>query len=218
MTYVDWRIKTRKLATCSCDYGCPCEFNARPTRVPCEGVEAFEVIEGPFGDVRLDGLRVAGVYRWPGPVHEGHGTYQTVLDERASEAQRDALFTILSGKEQDPDTGFNIYPSTIAHEPDPIISPIEFEFDLAQTRGRVVVAGVLEASVEPIRNPVTGEAHRALIKLPKGFEFREAEMGSSTIRSAGAIEQQHSECYGFVTLVTYGPHGIVDAESYPQAS
>ena len=218
MTYVDWKIKTRRLAACSCDYGCPCEFNARPTRVPCEGVEAFEIVEGYFGDVRLDGLRVAGVYRWPGPVHEGNGTYQTVTDERATEAQRDALFTILSGKEQDPDTGFNIYLSTIAHEPDPIVSPIEFEFNLGQGRGRVVAAGVLEASIEPIRNPVTGEAHRALIKLPNGFEFREAEMGSSTIGSTGAIEQQHSACYGFVTVVTYGPHGIVDAESYPHTS
>ena len=69
MTYVDWKIKTRRLAACSCDYGCPCEFNARPTRVPFEGVEAFEIVEGYFADVRLDGLRVAGVYRWPGPVH-----------------------------------------------------------------------------------------------------------------------------------------------------
>ena len=43
----------------------------------------------------------------------------------------------------------------------------------------------LEASVEPIRNPVTGKAHRAVIRLPKGFEFREAEMGSSAIRSTG---------------------------------
>ena len=33
-------------------------------------------------------------------------------------------------------------------------------------------------NVEPIRNPVTGEEHRALITLPNGFEFKEAEMGN----------------------------------------
>ena len=75
MSYVDWKMTTRRLATCSCDYGCPCEFNALPSRVPCEGVEAMEIVSGHFGDVTLDGLRVAGAYRWPGPVHEGQGTY-----------------------------------------------------------------------------------------------------------------------------------------------
>ena len=71
MSYVDWMIRTKQLGTCSCDYGCPCEFNAPPTRVPCEGVMAMEITEGYFGDVRLDGLRTAGVYHWPGPVHDG---------------------------------------------------------------------------------------------------------------------------------------------------
>ena len=31
MAYVDWKIKGPKIASCSCDYGCPCEFNGRPT-------------------------------------------------------------------------------------------------------------------------------------------------------------------------------------------
>ena len=104
-----------------------------------------------------------------------------------------------------------------AHEPDPIFAPIAFEFDLAQQRGRVEVTDVLEAVLEPIRNPVTGETYRASIKLPNGFEFREAEMASSTFRSSGAIEQTYAGCYGFVTVVTYGPYGIVDRESYPLA-
>ena len=217
MAYVDWKITTRRLATCSCDYGCPCEFSARPTRLPCEGVEAFEIVEGHFDDVPLDGLRVAGMYRWPGPVHEGDGTYQVVIDERATDAQRDALFTILSGGEQESTTGFNIYSSTISHEPDPIFAPIEFEFDLVAQRGRVAVPEVLEASLEPIRNPVTGNEQRAVIKLPNGFKFREAEMASSTFQSKGAIEQSHAGCYGFVTVVTYNPYGIVEEESYPKA-
>ena len=217
MAFVDWKIRTRRLSTCSCDYGCPCEFNAPPTRLPCEGVEAFDIVAGHFGETPLDGLKVAGVFRWPGRVHEGQGTYQAIIDERATPAQRDGLFTILSGKEQEPTTGFNIYLSTIAHEPDPIFAPIDFEFDLEARRARVAVAGVLEASLDPIRNPVTGETHRALIRLPGGFEFREAEMGNGSCRATAALELDHSSCYGFVTVVTYGPGGIIDAESYPDA-
>ena len=117
--YTDWMIRTKQIGTCSCDYGCPCEFNAPPTRLPCEGVMAMEITEGHYGDVSLDGLRTAGAYRWPGAVHDGNGTWWSVIDRRASKEQVDALFTILGGQDQEPTTGFAIYASTIAHEPDP---------------------------------------------------------------------------------------------------
>jgi len=213
---VDWQISCRRIATCSCDYGCPCEFNAPPTRVPCEGVEALDIVDGYFGETRLDGLRVAGVYSWPGPVHEGKGRYQIVIDDRVTEVQRDALFSILSGEEQEPHTGFNIYGSTIEKEFDPIFAPINFEFDLVERTATLSVESVLNCSLEPIQNPVTGAFHRALIKLPEGFEFREAEMASATFTSEGPINQSYSDRYGFLTFVTYGPYGIVEESSYPQ--
>ena len=108
MAYVDWMIKTKQIGACSCDYGCPCEFMAPPTRLPCEGVMAMEITEGYFADVRLDGLRVAGAYHWPGPMHEGNGTWWSVIDKRATEEQVNALFTILGGQEQEATTGFAI--------------------------------------------------------------------------------------------------------------
>jgi hypothetical protein len=215
MVYADWMIKTKRLASCSCDFGCPCEFNARPTRGDCEGVEAMEITEGHFRDVRLDGLRVAGVYRWPGAVHEGRGAYLTVMDERATSEQREALFTILSGKEQEPYTAINIYGSTIEHDLGTIYAPIEFEWDLEQRTGRVTVPDVLAASFEPIRNPVTQAPHRAIIKLPLGFEYREAEVVSSDFWSTGAITQQYQARYGFLTYVTYGPLGVIEELSHP---
>lgn len=216
MTYTDWMIRTKRLVTCNCDYGCPCEFNAAPTHGFCEGVEAFEIIEGHFGDIRLDGLRGAGVYRWPGPVHEGGGAYLTIIDERATEAQREALLTILSGQEQEPTTGFSIYASTIDKDLGAIFAHIDFKWDLEARTGRIGVRDVLEASLEPILNPVTNAPHRASIRLPEGFEFREAEMASSSFWSEGDVSQDHAHCYGFLTYVTYGPHGVIEEQSYPQ--
>jgi hypothetical protein len=46
-------IKGPKFVTCNCNYGCPCEFNAPPTREVCEGFEAMQIEERYFGDVRL---------------------------------------------------------------------------------------------------------------------------------------------------------------------
>ena len=212
MPYTDWLIRGPKIAACSCDYGCPCEFNAPPTRGWCEGLEAMRVDQGHFGDVRLDGLVFAARYRWPGPVHEGRGVVQGFIDERADERQREALGTILSGKEQEPTTVFNIYGSTIERELDTVFAPIEFDCDIAARTGGFSVPGHLELMLEPIRNPVTGKPHRAIIRLPEGFEFREAEVASGDFRSTGEPELgfEHGRRYGALTYVGYGPHGIVD--------
>jgi hypothetical protein len=210
MAYIDWMIRGPKIASCNCDYGCPCEFNAPPTHEVCEGLEAMQIEEGWFGEVRLDGLRFAAAYRWPGPVHEGGGIVQGFIDERASEAQRDALVKIVSGLEQEPTTAFNIYGSTIEKEYDPVFTRIDFTCDMAGRTGGFTVPGHLAMTLEPIRNPVTGAPHRAQIRLPEGFEFREAEMASGSFKGTGAIQFDNRNCYGFLTLVAYGPYGVID--------
>ena len=208
--YTDWMIKGPKIASCNCDYGCPCEFNAPPTHDVCEGLEAMRVDEGYFGAVRLDGLVFAAAYRWPGPVHEGGGVVQGFIDERADQRQREALGAILSGLEQEPTTAFNIYGATIETEHETVFAPIEFHCDLAARTGGFRVPGHLEMTLEPIRNPVTGRPHRAIIRLPEGFEFREAEMASGTFKGTGALRFDHGGRYGFLTYVGYGPYGVIE--------
>lgn len=210
MAYVDWMIRGPKISACSCDYGCPCEFNAPPTRTPCEGLEAHRIDQGHFGAVRLDGLLYAARYRWPGPVHQGGGIVQGIVDRRARPEQRDALLQILSGKEQASTTPFNIYGSTIEREIDPIDAPIEFTADFAGRSGGFRVPGVMELRLEPIRNPVTGAPHFAQIRLTDGFEFREAEMASGSFSSQGSeLAMRHRDCYAFLAQVAYGPEGII---------
>jgi len=210
MAHQDWLIKGPKIAACNCDYGCPCEFNARPTHGICEGLEAHRIDEGYFGTLRLDGLVIGARYRWPGPVHEGGGVVQGLIDERATPEQREALITILSGKEQEPHTVFNIYGATVARELDLIVAPIEFSADFKARSGGFRVPGVMEMSLEPIRNPVTGKEHFAQIRLPNGFEFREAEMASGRFNSEGPeLGMNHQNCYGFLSYVAYGPQGVI---------
>lgn len=213
MAYVDWKIKGPKIAVCSCDYGCPCEFNGRPTQGLCEGLEAHRIDEGWFGGVRLDGLIIVARYRRPGAVHEGGGMVQGAISEHASEEQRDALFQILDGKEQDPTTIFNIYGSTIETEFDPIFSVIEFACDLEKGTGGFSVPGIMEMELEPIRNPIKGAPRPAKIVLPQGFEFREGDMASSTFSGQGDIALEREGSYGVLTYVAYGPHGLIGEES-----
>ena len=207
--YLDWMIRGPKIGGCNGAYGCPCEFNARPTHEICEGLECMEIEEGYFGEVRLDGLRIAGANRSPGAIHEGHGVSQSFIDARADEAQVDALLRILRGEEQEPTTVFNIYGSITETELDPVFAPIEFSCDLAARRAHFAVPGHLEFSAEPIRNPVTGKPHFAQIRLPGGFEFREAEMASARFRGFKDWTFAHSNCYGVMWQAAYGPQGII---------
>ena len=214
MTYTNWMIKGPKIGACSCDYGCPCEFNGRPTLGNlCQGTEMMLIEEGFFGEgadeVRLDGLYVGARFRWPGAVHEGRGTAQGFIDKRATDAQVEALFTILDGKEQVPTTVFNIYGSTIETELDPVFAEIDFAADFPARRGRFAIDGVVELKIEPIKNPVTGLDHFAQIVLPQGFEFREAEMGSATIWSNGDLPMEHDKVYASMFYAAYGPEGVL---------
>ncbi len=211
MAYVDWEIRGPKIGGCSCQYGCPCEFNARPSHGYCQGLEAHLIEKGHFGDVPLDGLVVAAWYRWPGAVHEGKGVVQGFIDKRATARQVEALGKILGGEEQEPTTVFNIYGSTMETEYDTIFDEIDFRCDIAARTGSLRVGDMLRLDIEPIRNPVTGQPHRARIVLPEGFEFRDAEMGSADLRVKidEIADFAHEKCYAALFYAAYGPQGVI---------
>jgi len=57
-----WEIKAREFGNCNCSYGCPCQFNDLPTHGNCEASVGFQIDEGHHGDVKLDGVRMAGIF------------------------------------------------------------------------------------------------------------------------------------------------------------
>ena len=93
-----WEIHALEVSNCNCAYGCPCQFNALPTTGTCEAAEGMTIQKGHYGDVSLNGLNVAMAAKWPGPIHEGNGEKQIIIDERASAEQRPALEAIISGQ------------------------------------------------------------------------------------------------------------------------
>ncbi len=202
MTDTKWTIKGREFVHCNCAYGCPCQFNALPTNGNCCAVAAIDIEEGHHGDTRLDGLRIAAILSWPGAIHEGRGQVVPIVDERAEEAQRDALLRIMSGLDTVPGATFlQVFSTTYETVHDPVFAPIELDLDIDGRSARLTVPGVIDARGEPIRNPVSGEEHRARINLPQGFEYDICEVGRgwATTRGALAIELSDSHAQ-FATL------------------
>jgi hypothetical protein len=208
----EWRIKATEFANCNCSYGCPCQFNAVPTHGNCRAVGAWQIEEGYHGAVRLDGLRMIGLYNYPGPVHEGNGTMQVIVDERADAGQRDALLRILMGEDtEEMATMWWVYAAMAPNKLEPLFRPIEYEVDIEARRGRVRVSGIVEMTGEPIRNPVSGAEHRVRIDLPDGFEFRIAEIGSGTTRATAGVALEGIEnSYAQFAHLHLSNKGVVD--------
>ena len=82
---------------------------------------------------------------------------------------------------------------------DPVFAPIEFYLDLEKRIGRVRIPGVIDTSIEPIRNPVTGQEHRVSLVLPEEFEYHEAAFASGSTRADGptklTLANSHSHLY-----------------------
>jgi hypothetical protein len=207
---IQWQIKGKEFANCNCVYACPCQFNALPTHGNCCAVAGFQIDEGNFGDVDLSGLRSAMVVSWPKAVHEGNGTMQLIIDERANQAQRDALIKIMTGQEtREMATMWWVFSMMSPNKLPPLFEPIEFDVDVDGRRARLVVPGIIEASGEPIRNPVTGAEHRVRIDLPNGFEYRLAEIGSGTTRARAGIQLDLHSSYGQFANLHLSQDGVV---------
>lgn len=208
MEQANWRLEGEWIKNCNCAFGCPCDFNAKPTLGYCKGLLGMRITSGHFENTRLDGLSFFVTVHFPGALHEGNGQAQPIIDERATPAQREALFAIMSGKNSAEGTLFNIFSLIVSKMHDPIFAPVKFEFDKKARIAHLDIAGVLQTDVEPIKNPTTGAPHRIQVVMPEGFEHIEGEIASSTIHSTGAIRFDTQASHSTLAHVVQTPQGV----------
>jgi hypothetical protein len=187
------------LIACNCDYGCPCNFNARPTHGKCEGGWTWHVEEGSLGGVRLDGLSFSVYATWPGAIHEGNGEALILIDERADDSQHQAIVTLLSGAAGGP-WGTLAWTWPTVHGP----MRVAYELELNGIATRIKAGDALDVESTTIRNPVNGsEAHPSIV-LPEGIIVKRADLGCSKVfRLSGALSLDHSGQYTAVGPFEY---------------
>jgi len=203
-------IRGSEYGNCNCDWGCPCQFGSPSTHGSCEAVISGHIEEGYFGETRLDGLDWVMTVWWPGEIASGNGRQQAIIDERADDAQRDALRKILYGEDTAPGaTHFFVYNSTMSEVLDPVYAPIELEIDVDARRGRIHVPGLVESTGTPITDPISGAESRSRINLPNGFEYTVAEMGTGTSKATGAIQLDLADSYGQFNILHMNQDGVI---------
>jgi len=210
MAFVEWRMQGIEISHCNCNVGCPCQFNALPSHGNCRAYMFAQIDKGHFGKTRLDGLRFGGLFAWPGPIHLGNGTAMPVIDERADKDQRAAIEAILHGKETDPGSLITqVFSTTLTTALPTQFKAIELKIDEKAGTARVRVPGILEGSAEPIKNPVTGAAHRAKVSLPTGFEYAEAEFITGSAKSSVEPKLDFSATHAHIAKMNWSTHGVV---------
>jgi hypothetical protein len=178
------------LIACNCDWGCPCNFNAPPSKGFCQGGWIWMIERGQAAGVDLGGLGAAVFANWPGAIHEGGGTATCYIDARADASQRDALTRLVRGEWGGP-WGLFIKTYKLA---DPVAAP--FSVHLAGHESRATIEGVAELEFAKIRNPVTkAEVHPEVV-LPEGLVVKRGAMAvSSLFRLTDEVGFDHSGQY-----------------------
>jgi hypothetical protein len=183
------RVTGDVLIACNCDYGCPCNFNARPSRGFCEGGWVWMIERGQVDDVEVSGLAVALFAKWPGAIHEGGGRATCYIDARATDAQRGALTRIVRGEVGGP---WGLFIKTYE-----LVGPVAapFEIHLAGHGSHARIGDVVTLQFDIIRNPVTQAEVHPEVMLPEGLVVNRAAMARSSVFQVGDLGYDHSGQY-----------------------
>jgi hypothetical protein len=170
-----WRVNGDVLIACSCDWGCPCNFNARPSKGFCQGGWIWVIESGHVDAVDLGGLGAAVFAKWPGAIHEGGGRAICYIDDRADASQGAALTRIVRGEIGGP---WGLFIKTYDLAP-----PVRARFDvhLAQHGSRAAIGDVVELELQKIRNPVTHADVHPEVVLPEGLVIKRGGLAASMV-------------------------------------
>src|SRR6266566_7487134 len=161
-----WNFKADYVETCNCDYGCPCNFSGFPTYGSCRTLILFHIRSGSYGDTKLDGLDFITALSWPKAIHEGNGTAQLFVTNKANEEQRQALISIVSGQAKR-DGPFALFAGTFKYFLEPQFVDININID--GKKSSFSVPGVMDVQLESFKIQEIEKSKEPKKNLPKGL-------------------------------------------------
>jgi hypothetical protein len=185
-----WRVEGDWFDVCKCNIPCPCYFAQPPSYGDCDGVLAWHVRKGKYGKVSLDDLNVLALSTFVGNVWAGaKATIGIFIDQRASEAQREALQMIFGGRAGG-------WPSEFAKVIGEVrgieYASISFEVASDLAFWRAEIPGKVMASADALTGPTTRPGDRVQVHNPPG-----SEVGPGTVATQGVSTANQAEAFGF---------------------
>jgi hypothetical protein len=210
-----WLFKSETYDNCNCAVNCGCQFNLPSTHGYCQSAFVGHLVEGHFNATPLAGLKWAALYKWPGEIAEGNGKRQIIIDERADEAQRVALETIISGEACKPLSNFfSVFASTCSEFCETLFLPIGLEANPERRTATVDIPGIMRSSGKPIINEFNGEPFHIALARPSGsFEFTYAEIGLGTTTVMGEMDMAFADSWAHYCVHHFNQDGLIRERS-----
>ena len=188
-----WKVIGDWFDVCKCSMPCPCEFAQTPTYGECEGILAYNIKKGNYGETSLDDLNVILLTSFEGNIWAGDGKTKVDLalffDEKADEKQREALNMIFSGKAG----GFMAEFSKLVGEVRGIeYAPIKFELADDLSYWSTEIPGKVFAKAETLTGPTTPPGKRVKTINPPG-----SEVGPGGVATWGKSLADEADAIGF---------------------
>jgi hypothetical protein len=186
-----WHVTGDWFDTCNCNAPCPCTFAQPPTTGHCEGVLAWHIRTGHFGDIRLDGLNIIALGAFDGNIWDGQtkATMAMFLDERANDRQREALQMIFGGRAG----GWpGQFANTIGEVRGLEFAPIDFEVANDLGSWSASIAGKVASSADALGGPTTPPGQRVQVHNPGG-----SETGPGGVATFGKSTADKADAFGF---------------------
>jgi len=95
---ISWKLQGSYFETCNCETACPCVWLQSPSEGDCKLLVAWHIENGYLEQQILDNLNVALACYAPGDMQAGNWQAALYIDERADDAQFDAITQIFSGQ------------------------------------------------------------------------------------------------------------------------
>ncbi|MCO4842935.1 MAG: DUF1326 domain-containing protein [Yoonia sp.] len=145
---IPWTIKGELILNCNCTVFCPCVVSLGkhpPTEGHCQAWSGVRIDSGSYGNEDLSGLNVGLMLEIPGNMGRGNWKVAAYIDERATDAQYDALLNIFSGKARG-NTG--LFSMLVGEFLGAERAPVVFETE--GNERRLMVGKVIQGAVVPV--------------------------------------------------------------------
>jgi hypothetical protein len=180
-----WALSGTYLEFCSCDPGCGCNFKGAPNSPEgnCQALISHRIEEGSFDGLDLAGSVVSWALWWPGAIHDRGGRGHAYVDCESDE-QFEALSRIWRGEE-----GYSLYEIFNSTLDEPTgVDRARIELTVDGKSSRVVIEGIAEAVMTPLRSPVSGEVNNVRIVKDGGFIWSDGEIATNERMKVDAPE------------------------------
>lgn len=148
---MSYQLEGSLLEVCDCKVLCPCWIGEDADNGSCRGTVAHHYTSGRIDDVDVSGLTIAMLSFIPANILQGGWRVAMFVDDRATDAQFEALLSVYKGERGGPIAELAKLVGEVVS-----VERVPIRFDVADGKGTLSVGSQVFAAMEPYRGP-TGQ-------------------------------------------------------------